>query len=132
VLHPLDISFGLSKPKQEIYNRMGEIKQEVQTLISMLSLTQTLDDEKAKAMFDAAKKAVDATALSFIHFDKIDYDTLNRVITVIEQAKPAIRKKVLQMVVICLSEDGNISYFDMEILHAVAATLRLPLTLGDY
>ncbi len=132
VLHPLDISFGLSRPKKEIYNHIGAIQEEVQILISLVARTQTLDDEKAKVAFDAAKKAVDATALNFILFDRVDYNALEQAITVIEQAKPPIRKKVLQMVIICLSEDDNISHFDMEILHAVAATLGLPLTLSNY
>lgn len=130
VLHPLDITFGLSRPTKETHSRMGAVRQEVQNLISMLTRTQTLDNEKAKAMFDAAKKAVGATGLNFIPFERIDYDVLEKSVGVIEQATPPIRKEVLKMVIVCLSEDDHISHLDMEILHALAATLRLPLTLN--
>ncbi len=131
VLHPLDISFGLRKPPKETYNHIGAVKQEVETLVSMLARTQTLDNEKAEEMFDVAKKAIGTTALNFTLFERIDYDALEKSIAVIGQAKPPIRKKVLKMVIACLSEDDNISHFDMEILHAIAATLRLPLTLNN-
>lgn len=132
VLNPLDISFALKKPTKETYNHIRDITGEVQTFLSILTRTQTLNNEKAKHFFDAATKAAGIDILRFIAFESIDYTQLDKSISLISQAKAPVRKKVLQMVVTCLSEDDNISHFDMEILHAVAATLRLPLTLRDY
>lgn len=131
VLHPLDLFFNIKKPAKEVYHSIKAIKPAVQGLISMLIRTQTPDNDKAQAIFEAAKANINAPSLVYVKFNAIDTKLLDDAIAMIEKASLSVRKQVLQMSLFCLSEDQRLSTLDLEILHAIAATLKLPLSLKE-
>ncbi|WP_024953702.1 M48 family metallopeptidase [Sulfurospirillum arcachonense] len=131
VLYPLDIYFGISKQSKDVHTHLGAIKTELEFFVSVLVSTQTTDEKEAVILFDKAKKSIGATALQFVQCRPIDYELLDKMVGQIQQAKPMLRKRILELAIACLSVDGEICVNDMQILHAIAATFRLPLLLPE-
>ena len=131
ILYPLDIYFGFSKQSKDIHNHLGAIKTELEFFVSVLVSTQTTDEQEASVLFDKAKRSIGATALQFVKCTPIDYELLDKMMKQIQQAKPMLRKRILELAIACLNVDGEISADDMQILHAIASTFRLPLLLPE-
>lgn len=131
ILYPLDVYFGLSKQSKDIHTHLGAIKTELEFFVSVLVSTQTTNEQEASVLFDKAKRSIGATALHFVKCTPIDYELLDKMVEQIKQAKPMLRKRILELAIACLSVDGEISADDIQILNAISATFRLPLLLPE-
>ncbi len=129
VLAPLDIVFGISKLPKDKYSHLGAIREEVTIFISVLAKEQKGDHISAKEAFDIAKKKVGVTSLKYIDYELDTYSILSRVVLTLQNAKIGVRKKILEMAIVVLEHDGEISAQDLEVLNATSSILRLPLPL---
>ncbi len=127
LLRPLDIQFGLKKPPVERHSHIGAVRGELETFLSVLARTQYTDAASARNAFGETIRRSGATALRYEEGAEGDFGAFGRAFGALEEAKAGVRKKVLDMTVDLLGHDGQISASDLELLHAVAAALRLPM-----
>ncbi|MDR3345903.1 MAG: M48 family metallopeptidase [Campylobacteraceae bacterium] len=130
VLYPLDIVFGIKKIPREIHTHIGAVKFEVEVLLSAVIYSQFADNEKALEAFDKMKKAFGVSALKYVEFENISISLLENAYYEVQKTKPLLRKKILEMAIMCLKADGeNLDTTDMESIHALCALLHLPISL---
>lgn len=127
LLMPLDLQFGYREQTKEIHTHIGAVRSEIECFVSKLARTQYTDDDLAIKAFNATVRKSGATALRYRESEEDGFASFNDAVKVLQASKLGVRKKVLDMTVDVLSHDGIISAADLEVLHAMASTLRLPL-----
>jgi hypothetical protein len=128
VLYPLDINFGIKSFPNEKYNSIHQIKLECSSILSYVAFMQTKDDKRAKSLFDNYKKDR-LKILTYIENDIISTFSLKDSLDTIQSSSANIRKNILEMIVLILSEDKKINKINNLIIHAFAQALHLPLGL---
>ena len=127
LLHPLDLQFGIVKEPVQIHTHIGAVRKEIEVYLSELARTQYDDEAAARRAFDETVRAAGATALRYAPRSVPGYEAFDEAVHVLEKGRLGVRKKVLDMSVELLSHDGQIDGGDLELLHAMASTLKLPI-----
>ncbi|MDR0407346.1 MAG: M48 family metalloprotease [Campylobacteraceae bacterium] len=127
VFYPLDITFGLRKPPLEIHTHIGAFKKELEILLSAVSYAQCKNDKKAAFMFDDAKKRSGVTSLQYVPYSELLQKDFIKAIDEIQNSKPLIRRKVMELAIFALSCDKEIPYKNIAVIHALSEALHLPL-----
>jgi Zn-dependent protease with chaperone function len=129
VLYPLDISFGLQKIPYEIHSSLINIRFEVSALFSAIAYSQFEDNEKALAVFNSMKHIVDEPKLNYIPLENISLALLESAYAKIQECKPLVRKKIVEMTLYLLKSDGEFTAKDLETVHALLSLLHLPVSI---
>ena len=95
--------------------------------MSIIAHSEQENIEQAQAAFEAAKKAVGASALKMVPRTEITLIKLSAAMEELAKVKPLLKAKVLKACVWCVSSDNQVTVVEMEILRAIAATLDAPL-----
>ncbi|MDR1285757.1 MAG: M48 family metallopeptidase [Campylobacteraceae bacterium] len=129
VLYPLDVAFRIKKIPHEIHYAIRAIKFETEIILSAITYSQFLNDDKANETFIKTVKTFGTTALKYVPSKDISLISIENAYYEIQKAKPLIRKKVLEMAISCLKDDGHLSEQDIETIHALCALLHLPISI---
>ncbi|MDR1460133.1 MAG: M48 family metalloprotease [Campylobacteraceae bacterium] len=127
VFYPLDMTFGLRKPPLEIHTHVGAFKKELEILLSAVAYTQYGNDKKAAVIFEDIKKQSGITSMQYTPYSEFSQKDFIKVIDEIQNSKPLIRRKIMEMAILTLSHDKEISHKDLAIIHALSEALHLPL-----
>ncbi|MDR1554491.1 MAG: M48 family metalloprotease [Campylobacteraceae bacterium] len=127
VFYPLDITFGFKKLPFEIHTHVGAFKKELEILLSGVAYTQCKNDKKAAIIYENVKKQSGLTSLKYIPYGEFLQQNFTKVIDEIQNSKPLIRRKVMELVILTLSYDKEICHKDLAIIHALSEALHLPL-----
>ncbi|MDR3177420.1 MAG: M48 family metallopeptidase [Campylobacteraceae bacterium] len=129
VLYPLDIAFGIRKIPQEIYSHIAAVKFDAEVMLSAITHAQFADDKQANEAFEKIAKIFDIN-IKYIPSENISFVLLENAYEQIQKAKPLLRKKVLEMAIMCLkTDDEKLSQQDIETIHALCALLHLPISV---
>lgn len=126
-VRPLERAFGLERKKRLIHYTLGAVKEDTELLFSMLAQMQYPDESQAQAVFEAAKKAVGATALAYWPKERITLERFDAAVANIEIAKVPIKKRILEGAVTVMHSDAKLSAVEIEMIHALATIMQLPL-----
>jgi Zn-dependent protease with chaperone function len=129
VFYPLDIVFGLRKVPLDIHTHIGAFKKELEILLSTVAYAKCKNNQKAAAIYYKVKEQSGITALRYIPYDDSLQKEFDKSIDEIQNSKPLIRRKVMEMVIMILGDDGEISHKDIIIIHALSEALHLPLSV---
>lgn len=129
IIHPLDISFNLSKIPSEIHSSLASIKFEIEILLSSLTYAEYKDNAKAKEAFEKVNSKIDGINLKYFNKESITNTLLENSLREMERARPALRRKIFEIAMICVLEDDKISTKELQSIHALANVLRLPINL---
>jgi len=127
IVRPLDMLHGLQKPTQAVHNYIADIKQPLETVLSIIAYSEQANVEQAQVAFAAATKAIGATALKMMPRADITLKSLTTAMEELAKVKPLIKARILKACVICISSDNQVTIAEMEILRAIAATLDVPI-----
>jgi len=127
VLYPLDMAFGLRKTPLDIHTHIGALKNELEILLSALSYIQFKDDANGRDIFERVKKQGGITALKYIPYSEFSPERFEKVVDEIQNSKPMVRRKILELCIFALNGDGEINNRDIAVIHALGEVLHLPL-----
>lgn len=127
IQRPLEIHLGLRKVPKSGHTHLGALKNELETLFSMLAQAQYDDEIEAKEAFDKTKKAIYAGAFQYCPREQISHDLFIKSIQAIEAAKPAIAERIFEGVLYIVNIDGDVSADENIFVHAIAQLMQVPL-----
>ncbi|MDR2341713.1 MAG: M48 family metalloprotease [Campylobacteraceae bacterium] len=127
VLYPLDITFGFKKLPLETHTHIGALKKELEILFSAVSYVQCKNDNKAAIIYETTKKQSEISSLQYIPYSEFSQEDFAKAIDEIQNSKPFIRRKVMELIILFLSHDNEICYKDLAVIHALSEALHLPL-----
>jgi Zn-dependent protease with chaperone function len=129
VFYPLDIAFGFKKPPSETHTHVGALKKELEVLLSAVCFMQCKNDKKAAIIYENVKKQSMVTSLKYITHDEFSQEDFNKIMDKIQNSKPFVRRKVMELVILSLSDNGEICHKDLTVIHALSEVLHLPLSI---
>lgn len=127
IQRPLEIHLGLRKVPKSGHTHLGALKNELETLFSMLAQAQYDNEIEAKEAFDKTKKAIYAGAFQYCPREQISHDLFIKSIQAIEAAKPAIAERIFEGVLYIVNIDGDVSADENIFVHAIAQLMQVPL-----
>lgn len=127
IQRPLEIHLGLRKVPKSGHTHLGALKNELETLFSMLAQAQYDNEIEAKEAFDKTKKAIYAGAFQYCPREQINHNLFVKSIQAIEAAKPGIAERIFEGVLYIVNIDGNISVDENIFVHAIAQLMQVPL-----
>ena len=127
VMQQLDEYFGLRKRPLAKHAYLGAVKEQAETILSLVAYTEHPDTETAKKAFDAGKAEVGAGALQFAPREQLTLDNLNTAIDELEKLKPLLKPRILKACAACIMYDNKASIRGQELLRAIASTLDCPM-----
>ncbi len=127
IVRQLDMLHGIQKPATAVHSYLGAVKQPLEIVLSILAYSEQVNVEQAQVAFDAAKKAIGATAFKMVPRADITLKNLSEAMEELAKVKPLLKSRILKACVWCVSSDNEVTIAEMEILRAIAATLDVPL-----
>jgi hypothetical protein len=127
IIRPLDRAFGEAPSVKMIHATIGGVKQEAETLFSMLLQVQYEDEVEAKAAFDRIKKQMTLPVFTYRPKTEISFAAFTQAMTALQTAKLPIKKRILQSSLAMMHADKNFTAIEKEMIHAIAELLLIPL-----
>lgn len=127
LMQHLDYSRGLRRRKKPVHSILGDVKQESELLLSILSYAEHETDEAARRAFDAGKKAIGAGALKFVPRNRFSIRSLDAAVNKLDRLKPLLKPRILKACAACIAADKQVTQEGIELLRAISASLDCPM-----
>jgi hypothetical protein len=99
----------------------------VRSLDIFLCDLQCKNDIKVALIYENVKKQSEVSSLQYIPYDKFSREDFVKTIDEIQNSKPFVRRKVIELAILSLSQDNEICHKDIAVIHALSEALHLPL-----
>ena len=130
VLQQLDEHFLIRKPLKEKHAYLGAVKNEAETIMSLIAHTEHKNDESsAKEAFDFGKNEIGAKAFNMTPKQELTLTSLNEALDQLMQLKPMLKAKILKSCTAIITTDGKATRKGLEILRTLSVCLGCPLPL---
>jgi Zn-dependent protease with chaperone function/uncharacterized tellurite resistance protein B-like protein len=128
VLQQLDEHFALRKPAKAKYAYLGAVKEDAETLLSLIAYTEHKDDEAhAKQAFELGVKETGAHAFNFIPKQDLSLKSINRALDQLMQVKPLLKPRILKACAAIIMIDGKTTRKGIELFRTIATCLDCPV-----
>ena len=129
LLHHLEKDFGAANKAIAKYGSFNAVKKHIEVLISMLIHVCIKDTNQINAAFSSAKQELQIKDLTLLAKNKINFDNLGVAIDTLALLKPLQKPRLLKACLICMTQDGDYSTQEKELMRAIANTLDCPIPL---
>jgi Zn-dependent protease with chaperone function len=126
----LDVHFGLTKPPAIRYRTINAITQPATLVLSMLAYIGHKNSETAERAYRDGAQALSSSSLP-IPLEQCNLKNFDMALSELDQATPAVKRRIIQAVTACIVADGKITIEESELLRAVAAALDCPMPLSN-
>lgn len=118
--------FRLARSKTR-YSYAGQLKQEIQLILSVLAYAGQQDQNEIEAAFDAATKTLEFSGLQLTAKNEISLSDLDRALQELEKLKPLAKPQLLKACAASVLRDQKISPVEVELLRAFSDVLGCPM-----
>ena len=117
------------KPKTNSYYSFRGLEKEVSCLLSLMAQHGQTDEETIACAFEKAVEKMDdpCVAFSLLPKNECSWEQLDRALLQLNASLPALKRKVLEGVLVCLMYDQKITVKEVELFRAIADTLDCPV-----
>ena len=127
VLQQLDEHFLLCKPAKAKHAYLGAVKNETETMLSLIAYIEHKDSEiLAKQAFDLGVKEIGAYALNFIPQKELSLGKLNSALDELIKLKPLLKPKILKACATIIMTDGKYTRKGIELFRTFSTSLNCP------
>ncbi len=109
------------------YAHIGQLRQEVQLILSVLANAGQQDQKDIEAAFSAATNALKITGLELLEKNSARFSDLDRALQHAEKLSPQAKLQLLNACVAAIVRDQEVSPIEIELLRAFADTLGCPI-----
>jgi Zn-dependent protease with chaperone function len=131
LLHTLSRRLGLSadSPRGGRTRSFDRVREEVQTVLSAVAWAGGGTREEAAGAFAAGARHLPSAASSIrlMSREETGLDAIDRALTALEEAAPAVQRRFLEACAETASHDGIIRPEEAEVLRAIAESLDCPI-----
>ncbi len=123
----LDGQFFKLKQAPRRYFDAGQLKQEIELLLSVMAYAGDQDQNEIEAAFGAAIKTLEISGLQLVAKNEIKLSVLERSLQKLANLKPLDKPRLLIACATSAVHDQNISTVEVELLRAFADVLDCPM-----
>jgi len=118
--------FKLTPPKGR-YARLGQLKAEVELVLSVIAHAGHQDKKAIEDAFSAATKTLETGGLKLVGKDNISLADLDRALQKLAKLKPLVKPQLLKACAASVVRDKKISPVEIELLRAFSDVLDCPM-----
>ena len=128
VLQQLDEHFVIRKPAKEKYAYLGAVKNEAETLLSLIAYTEHKDDEtQAEQAFNFGVKEIGAHAFKITPKSELTLNSINASLDQLMQLKPLLKPRILKACAAIIMTDGKTTRKGIELFRTISSSLNCPV-----
>jgi Zn-dependent protease with chaperone function len=127
VVQQLDQHFGFRKPAKARYANLDAVRDDVATLLSLVSWVEHKDATQADAAFASGVGETGLQALELLPGKAFKLEGLDRSLDNLMQLKPLVKPRVLQACVATIMHDGSATTRGIELVRTISACLDCPM-----
>lgn len=120
--------FKLAHPKTR-YSHVGQLKQEIELILSVMAYAGQQDQNEIEEAFRAATKLLEISGLQLLAKNVASLPTLDRALDKLENLKPMVKQQLLKACVASIMRDHKIVLSELELLRAFSDVLGCPMPL---
>jgi len=123
----LDGQFFKLAPSKMRYSNVGQLKDEIQLILSILAYAGQQDQNDIDLAFSAATKILELSELQLLVKNEISVSDLDCSLQELEKLKPLARQQLLKACAACVVRDQKISPVEVELLRAFSDVIGCPM-----
>jgi hypothetical protein len=123
----LDGQFFKPARMQARYSDPGQLKKEIEAVLSVMVQAGARNQREAEEAFDAAMASLKLTGLAIRAEDQLEVADLDLALGKLEQLKPLAKSRLLKACVAGIWHDQRATPVEMELLRAFAGVLDCPI-----
>lgn len=127
LFHHLDGQFFKLARTKTRYSHAGQLKEEIQLILSVMAHAGHQDQHDIEAAFSAATKMLEFSGLHFLAKNDISISDLDRALQKLEKLKPLVKPQLLKACAASVVHDQKISSVELELLRAFSRVLDCPM-----
>jgi Zn-dependent protease with chaperone function len=127
VLRDLETHHGRIKPPRVRFHAVAPLFRPCELLLSALAYAGHRSGEAAGRAFEEGWAALGLPPSRLRAPEDCGYDALDRALAALDEAAPAVKRRVLQAAVACIASDRTVTASEAELLRAVAASIGCPI-----
>ena len=126
----LDGQFFELAPMKARYSDPGQLKREIELVLSAMAHAGAQDRSGAEGAFGASVQALESSELALLAKDQVKIADLDLALGKLEQLKPLVKSRLLKACVASIWHDQRATAVEVELFRAFAAVLDCPMPLG--
>ena len=123
----LDGQFFKLKHTRAHYSHLGELKKEIEFMLSAMAHASHQDQKKIEEAFSAATETLKFSGLKLLAVNEINLSDLDRSLQEISRLKPLAKLQLLKASAASVVHDRKISPVEFELLRAFSGALDCPM-----
>jgi Zn-dependent protease with chaperone function len=123
----LDAQFFKLTHTRGRYSSAGQLRHEIELLLSVLAYAGHQDQKDVQAAFTAATKPLEISGLQLVDKSKISLSDLDRSLQKLLNLKPLAKQRLLKACAASVVNDHKISALEVELLRAFSDVLDCPM-----
>ncbi|MBI3054993.1 MAG: M48 family metallopeptidase [Betaproteobacteria bacterium] len=123
----LDGQFFKLAPMKARYSDPGQLKQEIELVLSVMAHAGAQDQDGMEEAFGAAAEALGSSGLALLAKNQIRVADLDLALAKLEKLKPLAKSRFLKACVASIGRDQKVSAIEVELLRAFAGALDCPM-----
>ncbi|MHB1077196.1 M48 family metallopeptidase [Thiobacillus sp.] len=109
------------------YSHVGQLKQEIELILSVMAYAGQQDKNAIEEAFSAATKILEISGLQLVANTEISLSGLDRALQELEKLKPLAKPQLLKACAASVLRDQKISAVEVELLRAFSDVLGCPM-----
>lgn len=109
------------------YSHVGQLKQEIELILSVMAYAGQQDKNAIEEAFSAAKKILEISGLQLVARNEISFSGLDHSLEKLEKLKPLAKPQLLKACAASVLHDQKISSVEVEFLRAFSDVLGCPM-----
>lgn len=109
------------------YSHVGQLKQEIELVLSVMAYAGQQDKNAIKEAFSAATKMLEISGLQLVEKNEISLSKLDQSLGKLEKLKPLVKLQLLKACAASALRDQRVSVVEIELLRAFSDVLGCPM-----
>lgn len=127
LFHHLDGQFFKPAHPKTRYSHVGQLKQEIELILSVMAYAGQQDKNAIEEAFGAATKILGISGLQLVAKNEISLSGLDHALEKLEKLKPLAKPQLLKACAASVLHDQKISAVEVELLRAFSGVLGCPM-----
>lgn len=111
------------------YSHVGQLKQEIQLILSVMAYAGQQDQSDIEEAFSAAVQTLEFSGLQLVAKNEISLSDLDRSLQELEKLNPLVKPQLLKACAASIIRDQKISPVEVELMRAFSDVLGCPMPL---
>ena len=127
LMQQLDQYFGFRKPPKARHASLDVVKNEVESILSLIAYVEHRDDDEARIAFQYGARETGVDKLEMLPRKNFKLESLNQSLDSLMQLKPLVKPRLLKACVAIILQDGKTTTRGIELVRTISSCLDCPM-----